>query len=129
MRELPDNYRSLFNFPVFNAVQSKCFQNVYKSDDNVVLAAPTGSGKTVVMELAICRLQNMLKNEQFKIDVNTNSGGLMGFEFAGNRPDGLQIYRNFYVNRNGGDVYLRATLGNRLSGESETANWQFHGCR
>ncbi|KAL4798557.1 Sec63 Brl domain-containing protein [Aspergillus venezuelensis] len=67
VHELPDNYRSLFNFPVFNAVQSKCFQNVYKGDDNVVLAAPTGSGKTVVMELAICRLQNTLKDEQFKI--------------------------------------------------------------
>ncbi|KAL4958480.1 Sec63 Brl domain-containing protein [Aspergillus filifer] len=67
VRELPDNYRSLFNFPVFNAVQSKCFQNVYKGDDNVVLAAPTGSGKTVVMELAICRLKNTLKDDQFKI--------------------------------------------------------------
>lgn len=67
VRELPDNYRSLFHFPVFNAVQSKCFQAIYKSDDNVVLAAPTGSGKTVVMELAICRLLNTLKDEQFKV--------------------------------------------------------------
>ncbi|KAL4912540.1 Sec63 Brl domain-containing protein [Aspergillus aurantiobrunneus] len=67
VRELPDNYRSLFHFPVFNAVQSKCFQAIYKSDDNVVLAAPTGSGKTVVMELAVCRLLNTLKDEQFKV--------------------------------------------------------------
>ncbi|RDW65861.1 putative DEAD/DEAH box DNA helicase (Mer3) [Aspergillus mulundensis] len=67
VRELPDNYRSLFHFPVFNAVQSKCFPTVYKCDDNVVLAAPTGSGKTVVMELAICRLLNTLKDEQFKV--------------------------------------------------------------
>ncbi|CEN59366.1 hypothetical protein ASPCAL01817 [Aspergillus calidoustus] len=66
-RELPDNYRSLFSFPCFNAVQSKCFSTVYRSDDNVVLAAPTGSGKTVVMELAICRLLNSLKDEQFKV--------------------------------------------------------------
>ncbi|KKK13582.1 hypothetical protein AOCH_002749 [Aspergillus ochraceoroseus] len=67
LRELPDNYRSLFHFPVFNAVQSKCFQSVYRSDDNLVLAAPTGSGKTVVMELAICRLLNNLKDERFKV--------------------------------------------------------------
>ncbi|KAL4892692.1 Sec63 Brl domain-containing protein [Aspergillus ambiguus] len=65
--ELPDNYRSLFHFPVFNAVQSKCFQAIYKSDDNVVLAAPTGSGKTAIMELAICRLLHHLKDERFKV--------------------------------------------------------------
>lgn len=65
--ELPDNYRSLFHFPVFNAVQSKCFQAIYKTDDNVVLAAPTGSGKTVIMELAICRLLYNLKDERFKV--------------------------------------------------------------
>ncbi|KAL3475467.1 Sec63 Brl domain-containing protein [Aspergillus californicus] len=67
VRELPDNYRSLFHFPVFNAVQSKCFPTIYRTDDNIVLAAPTGSGKTVIMELAICRLLNTLKDEQFKV--------------------------------------------------------------
>ncbi|KAL4881935.1 Sec63 Brl domain-containing protein [Aspergillus karnatakaensis] len=67
VRELPDQYRELFHFPVFNAVQSKCFPTIYKGDDNMVLAAPTGSGKTVIMELAICRLRNTLKDEQFKV--------------------------------------------------------------
>ncbi|GFF23913.1 ATP-dependent DNA helicase MER3 [Aspergillus udagawae] len=67
VHELPDSYRSIFHFPVFNAVQSKCFQRVYKTDDNIVLAAPTGSGKTVIMELAICRLLNILKDEHFKV--------------------------------------------------------------
>ncbi|PIG87588.1 DEAD/DEAH box DNA helicase (Mer3) [Aspergillus arachidicola] len=67
VHEIPDKYRSLFHFPAFNAIQSKCFQSVYKGDDNIVLAAPTGSGKTVVMELAICRLLNNLKDERFKV--------------------------------------------------------------
>ncbi|EAW06934.1 putative DEAD/DEAH box DNA helicase (Mer3) [Aspergillus clavatus NRRL 1] len=67
VHELPDSYRSIFHFPVFNAVQSKCFQHVYKTDDNIVLAAPTGSGKTVIMELAICRLLSTLKDERFKV--------------------------------------------------------------
>lgn len=67
VHELPDKYRSIFPFPVFNAVQSKCFQSVYKSDSNIVLAAPTGSGKTAIMELAICRLLNCLKDERFKV--------------------------------------------------------------
>ncbi|KAJ5570592.1 uncharacterized protein N7459_010022 [Penicillium hispanicum] len=67
VQELPENYRSLFSFPLFNAVQSKCFHPAYGSDDNLVLSAPTGSGKTVVMELAICRLLNLLKDERFKV--------------------------------------------------------------
>ncbi|RHZ65844.1 putative DEAD/DEAH box DNA helicase (Mer3) [Aspergillus thermomutatus] len=67
VHELPDSHRSIFHFPVFNAVQSKCFQRVYKTDDNIVLAAPTGSGKTVIMELAICRLLSTLKDERFKV--------------------------------------------------------------
>ena len=67
VHELPDKYRTLFPFLAFNAIQSKCFQSVYRRDDNIVLAAPTGSGKTVVMELAICRLLNNLKDERFKV--------------------------------------------------------------
>ena len=67
VHELPDKYRSIFPFPVFNAVQSKCFHPVYNTDSNIVLSAPTGSGKTVIMELAICRLLNCLKDERFKV--------------------------------------------------------------
>ena len=53
---LPDRFRSIFPFKVFNAVQSRCFYNAYKTNDNIVLSAPTGSGKTVILELAICKL-------------------------------------------------------------------------
>ena len=67
VQELPELHRSLFPFPLFNAIQSKCFHSAYSSDDNLVLSAPTGSGKTVVMELAICRLLNVLKDERFKV--------------------------------------------------------------
>ncbi|KAK2737647.1 Sec63 [Myotisia sp. PD_48] len=66
-RELPDRFRSIFPFPVFNAIQSKCFPAVYHENDNVVLSAPTGSGKTIIMELAICRLVANLKDSRFKI--------------------------------------------------------------
>lgn len=65
--ELPDRFRSIFPFPVFNAVQSKSFSTIYNSDSNFVLSAPTGSGKTVIMELAICRLLKEAKDTQFKV--------------------------------------------------------------
>lgn len=67
VNDLPEKYRSMYPFPLFNAIQSKCLHPVYNTNDNLVLAAPTGSGKTVVMELAICRMLNVLKDERFKV--------------------------------------------------------------
>ncbi len=40
----------------FNTVQSESFLQVFSSTSNVVVSAPTGSGKTVIMELAMLRL-------------------------------------------------------------------------
>jgi ATP-dependent DNA helicase HFM1/MER3 len=65
--ELPDRFRSIFSFPNFNAVQSKCFDIIYRTNDNFVLSSPTGSGKTVAFELAICRLINGFSGGDFKI--------------------------------------------------------------
>ncbi|KAF2110578.1 Sec63 Brl domain-containing protein [Lophiotrema nucula] len=65
--ELPDRLRTVFPFPMFNAVQSKCFNKVYKSDNNFVLASPTGSGKTAILELAICRAIVSGASGQYKI--------------------------------------------------------------
>lgn len=64
---LPDRFRHLFPYKLFNAVQSKCFPHIYKSNDNVVISAPTGSGKTVLLELAICKLVEAHQSGQFKI--------------------------------------------------------------
>ena len=64
---LPDRLRTVFPYSTFNAVQSKCFDNVYRSDDNFVLASPTGSGKTVILELAICRAVATNATGQYKI--------------------------------------------------------------
>lgn len=64
---LPDRQRSIFNFPIFNVVQSRCFPTAYESSDNLVVSAPTGSGKTVVMELGILRLVDFLRDGQAKV--------------------------------------------------------------
>ncbi|XP_034509768.1 probable ATP-dependent DNA helicase HFM1 isoform X7 [Ailuropoda melanoleuca] len=55
--EIPAIFRSIFKeFPYFNYVQSKAFDDLLYTDRNFVICAPTGSGKTVVFELAITRL-------------------------------------------------------------------------
>lgn len=64
---LPDRLRSVFRYPLFNAVQSKCFPTAYSSDDNLVVSAPTGGGKTAILEMAICRLIHGFNTDQYKI--------------------------------------------------------------
>ncbi|CAB3262336.1 unnamed protein product [Arctia plantaginis] len=51
-------YEELYNetFPQFNPVQTQVFNAVYNSDDNVFVGAPSGSGKSVIAELALLRL-------------------------------------------------------------------------
>uniref|UniRef100_A0A673G113 Probable ATP-dependent DNA helicase HFM1 n=1 Tax=Sinocyclocheilus rhinocerous TaxID=307959 RepID=A0A673G113_9TELE len=50
-------FRSVFKeFPYFNYVQSQALDDVLYTNKNFVACAPTGSGKTVLFELAIVRL-------------------------------------------------------------------------
>lgn len=64
---LPDRLRMVFPYPTFNAIQSQCFDTVFRTDDNFVLSSPTGSGKTVILELAICRAIATNTTGQYKI--------------------------------------------------------------
>ncbi|KAL2152872.1 hypothetical protein VTH82DRAFT_4027 [Thermothelomyces myriococcoides] len=66
-QNLPDKLQAIFPYEFLNAVQSKCFDIVYHTNDNLVVAAPTGSGKTAILELAICKLALDRGNENFKI--------------------------------------------------------------
>ena len=49
-------YQKLYtNFSMFNKIQTQTFNSLFSTDDNVFVGASTGSGKTVLAELAILR--------------------------------------------------------------------------
>lgn len=60
---LPEMFRSIFPFSQFNAMQSKSFDAIYKKNDNCVISSPTGSGKTVLFEIAIIKLLEARSNQ------------------------------------------------------------------
>lgn len=50
---------SYFNYKEFNVVQSAVFEEVYNSDNNLLISAPTGAGKTDIAILSILRAFKM----------------------------------------------------------------------
>ncbi|XP_042463156.1 ATP-dependent DNA helicase MER3 homolog isoform X1 [Zingiber officinale] len=61
--ELPAPFRAIFSFRYFNSLQSECFFGCFFSDMNMVISAPTGSGKTVLFQLCILRLMSKFLSE------------------------------------------------------------------
>ncbi|XP_071491238.1 activating signal cointegrator 1 complex subunit 3-like [Diadema antillarum] len=53
-----EQYQMLQKFDYFNPIQTQIFHTLYHTDHNVLLGAPTGSGKTVAAEIAMFRVFN-----------------------------------------------------------------------
>lgn len=49
-------FEKLYHFSHFNPIQTQIFHCLYHTDNNVLLGAPTGSGKTIVAEIAMFRV-------------------------------------------------------------------------
>jgi len=47
-------YKSKFSF--FNPIQTQVFHTLFHTDNNVLVGAPTGSGKTIMSEFAMLRV-------------------------------------------------------------------------
>nr|XP_040571312.1 LOW QUALITY PROTEIN: probable ATP-dependent DNA helicase HFM1 [Lepeophtheirus salmonis] len=54
-QELPPQFHNIFSFRFFNIMQSSVFDRILDSNNSLVVSSPTGSGKTVIFELAIVR--------------------------------------------------------------------------
>ncbi|EEC18159.1 activating signal cointegrator 1 complex subunit 3, helc1, putative, partial [Ixodes scapularis] len=52
-------YEVLYSFSHFNPIQTQIFHTLYHTDYNVLLGAPTGSGKTIAAEIAMFRIFNV----------------------------------------------------------------------
>lgn len=67
---IPSKFRTVFqDFAYFNPMQSKIFEKVFKDDQTLVVCAPTGSGKTVLFELAI--VVELIKFDKARRDYNS----------------------------------------------------------
>uniref|UniRef100_A0A915CIG8 U5 small nuclear ribonucleoprotein 200 kDa helicase n=2 Tax=Parascaris univalens TaxID=6257 RepID=A0A915CIG8_PARUN len=49
-------YESVYDFAYFNPIQTQVFYCLYNTDQNALIGAPTGSGKTLCAELAMYRV-------------------------------------------------------------------------
>ena len=49
-------FEKLYKFSHFNPIQTQIFHCLYHTDNNVLLGAPTGSGKTIAAEIAMFRV-------------------------------------------------------------------------
>ena len=49
-------FESIYKFKYFNPIQTQTFHILYHTDNNVLIGAPTGSGKTILAELGMLRI-------------------------------------------------------------------------
>lgn len=54
-----EDFEGLYRFTHFNPIQTQAFHVLYHTDANVLVGAPTGSGKTLLAELAVLRMLKM----------------------------------------------------------------------
>jgi activating signal cointegrator complex subunit 3 len=52
-------YEQLYPFHAFNPIQTQLFHALYHTDCPILLGAPTGSGKTIVAEIALLRMKQL----------------------------------------------------------------------
>ena len=89
-----EQFIKFFDFATFNPIQTQVFNAVYKRDDSVIVAAPTGSGKTVLAELAIMR---MLSQATLARDRRAQKAGAAAADADEDEDEDDGVYRAVYL--------------------------------
>lgn len=66
-------YEMLYRFSHFNPIQTQIFHTLYHTDHNLLLGAPTGSGKTIAAEIAMFRLFNVSPESKVRSKMSAHS--------------------------------------------------------
>lgn len=74
-------FESLYKFTHFNPIQTQIFHTLYHTDTNVLLGAPTGSGKTIAAEMAMFRVFNKYPNSKVSLLPSPSALKLMWGQF------------------------------------------------
>ena len=67
-----------------NRIQSVVFETAYKSNENLLICAPTGAGKTNIAMLTILHeikqhiSQGVIKKDEFKVNILLQDGLYLG---------------------------------------------------
>lgn len=69
LEDLPLKYRQIFqSYSSFNSIQTQTLSHIFNKKNSLVITAPTGSGKTVILELAIVKLLMNFEKTNFNND-------------------------------------------------------------
>ena len=97
-------WEDLFTFSHFNPIQTQIFHTMYYTDVNVLLGAPTGSGKTISAEIAFFKVFRDYpgSNFQFNFSIDNYKDLFLKFETGSLISDqfsALQLIRSVFVLR------------------------------
>lgn len=69
--DLPEWARAAFPPPItrLNYIQSKVYESAFKSNENLLICAPTGAGKTNIALLTILQVLNTKRRSNGKFDI------------------------------------------------------------
>ena len=91
---LEAKFQQVFPFPLFNKIQSEALHTILNSNNSVVISSPTGSGKTVIFELAIIKL---FKDADWKKTENLTIIYGKGFFFSSNNKITIHLTGFFRI--------------------------------